>query len=76
MTPSKPLVSGNGKIIPCSFKGCEAPATKRHRGYGDLPFCDEHIHLIEEARREILASNTKALREKKGGSNAKGNQPP
>lgn len=64
MTNLKRLPLDNG--LKCSFKDCEAKATVRHRAYGDMPFCDEHAKTIEEARKEILRMNTKALKEKGG----------
>lgn len=54
--------------LKCSFKGCTTKATVRHRAYGDLPFCDEHAKIFEEARAKALGTNTKALRENKGRS--------
>jgi hypothetical protein len=31
-----------------------------------MPFCDEHAQVVEDARKEILRMNTKALKEKGG----------
>jgi hypothetical protein len=52
--------------LTCSFEGCQAEATVRHRAFGDLPFCEEHSKIVEEERQLALSKSTKHLKEKRG----------